>query len=129
MRRNVLSFSTRPTTDPYLPAFLALDGALRVAITAGSAETIEFYAELLDMHRFERSRFERELVALLRQKYRDLKVDVVVAAAPIALDFAQRNLAQIWPGATIVFHSVPLSVLRARSLDPRIRPSGSEAPI
>lgn len=106
------------STDPYLPAFVVVDSALRKAITAGRTETVEFYGESLDMHRFERARLESEQVSLLRTKYRDLPVDVVVAAAPIALDFAQYNRAGIWPGATIVFHSVPTAELRERRLDP-----------
>lgn len=108
------------STDPYLPAFLALDNALRETIDGARVEPTEFYAESLDMHRFQRAKLEPELVALLRKKYRDLKVDIVIAVAPIALDFAQRNLAEIWPDATIVFHSVPTSVLGKRNLDPHI---------
>jgi signal transduction histidine kinase len=107
-------------TDPYLPAFLVLDGAMRDAIKTGRAEPTELYAETLDMHRFPRAQLETELVSLLRKKYHDLDVDVVIAATPIALDFAQGNLADIWPDAAIIFHSVPPSVLSERSLDPRI---------
>lgn len=106
-------------TDPNLPAFLALDSAAREVINAGRMQPVELYAESLDMHRFPRERLEIELVSLLRKKYRNLKVDVVMAAAPIALEFAQRNLAAVWSGATIVFHSVPRTVLSERRLDPR----------
>jgi signal transduction histidine kinase len=105
--------------DPYLPAFVALDRALREAIRSGSRVPPELHAETLDMHRFRRTQLDEDVAALLRKKYRDLKVDVVVAAAPIALDFAQRHRAEIWPGAAIVFHSVPTGVLSERSLDAR----------
>jgi signal transduction histidine kinase len=106
-------------TDPYLPAFIALDGALRKAIRAGHKVPVQLHAETLDMHRFQRTLLENDVVALLRKKYRGLKVDVVVTVAPIALDFAQRHRAEIWPGAAIVFHSVPAGVLDERSLDAR----------
>lgn len=106
-------------TDPYLPAFLALDGAQREAIRAGSRVPVELYAEALDMHRFPRALLDQDLVSLLRRKYRGLKVDVVVAMAPIALDFAQRHRTDIWPGAAIVFNSVSDAELRERSLGPR----------
>jgi len=105
-------------TDPYLPAFLVLDGALREAVQAQSRRPAEFFAETLDMHRFPRAQFDDELVALLRKKYAGLKVDVVVAAASIALDFALRHRADIWPGAVIVFHSVSTDFLRGHDLDP-----------
>jgi len=106
-------------TDPYLPAFIAIDGAMREAIRAGRSAPTQLYAETLDMSRFPQALLEKDLVALLRKKYRNLKVDVVVAAATIALDFAQRHRDEIWPGATIVFHSVSSAELRARSLPPR----------
>jgi signal transduction histidine kinase len=106
--------------DPYLPAFQLLDRAFRDTVRAGYTAPLELHAETLDMHRFPRAQLDREVLALLRGKYRDLKVDVVVAAAPIALDFAERNRDEIWPGATIVFHSVPVGVLsEGRSLAPR----------
>ncbi|MCC7220648.1 MAG: sensor histidine kinase [Candidatus Contendobacter sp.] len=106
--------------DPYLPAFLALDRSLREAITrAEHGAPTELYAETLDMFRFPQTLLAEDVVALLRKKYRDLKVDVVVAAGSIAFDFAQRYRAEIWPGAAIVFHSVPATALKGRSLDPR----------
>jgi len=107
------------STDPYLPAFLALDSAQREAIRAGSRAPVELYAEALDMQRFPRTLLDQNVVALLRKKYRDLEVDVVVADAPIALDFAQRHRAEIWPGAVIVFNSVSTDLLEKRRLEPR----------
>ena len=104
-------------TDPYLPAFLALDSALRDVIGTESKVPTELYAEALDMHRFPRELLEQDEVAMLRKKYRGLNVDVVVATAPIALDFVQRHRKKIWPGATIVFNSVPTALLRDRTFD------------
>jgi len=104
--------------DPYLPAFVALDRGVREAILAGNGAPTGFHAETLDMFRFRQSQIDGDVLALLRKKYRGLKVDVVVAAAPVALDFAQRHRDEIWPGAAIVFHSVPLDELRERSLKP-----------
>lgn len=106
-------------TDPYLPAFIEVDGAMREAMRMGRGAPAQLYAETLDMSRFPQALLEDELVALLRKKYRDLKVDVIVAVAAIALDFAQRHRDEIWPGATIVFHSVSTAELRVRSLPPR----------
>lgn len=104
-------------TDPYLPAFVAIDGALRETVRAGHAMPAEYFAETLDMGRFPRARLEGDVLALLRKKYRGLGVDVVVAVETLALDFAQRHRAEIWPDAAIVFHSVPPASLVGRSLD------------
>jgi signal transduction histidine kinase len=106
-------------TDPYLPAFIVVDGAMRDAIRAGRSAPVQLYAETLDMSRFPQALLERDTVQLLRKKYRGLNVDAVVAAPTNALDFAQRHRDEIWPGATIVFHSVAASELRSRSLAPR----------
>jgi len=92
---------------------------MREAIRAGRSAPTELFAETLDMSRFPQTLLEPDLAELLRKKYRGLKVDVVVAAATIALDFALRHRDAIWPGATIVFHSVSDAELGARRLPPR----------
>jgi signal transduction histidine kinase len=79
---------------------------------------VDFYSEALDMHRFPRKLLAQDEVALLRKKYRDLKVDVVATTAKIALDFAQHYRDEIWPGAVIVFNSVPVASLGEQHLDP-----------
>lgn len=107
-------------TDPYLPAFLALEQGLRATIQKDSAVPVELYAETLDMHRFPRTLLDHDVVALLQKKYRGLSVQVVVAVAPIALDFARRHLDDIWPGARIVFSSVATGMLEPRTLDPDV---------
>ena len=106
-------------TDPYLPAFVAIDSAMRTAAHAASTARTEYYAETLDMARFPRALLESDVLALLRKKYRGLKVDVVVAVETLALDFAQRHRAELWPGAAIVFHSVSAASLDGRRLDRR----------
>jgi signal transduction histidine kinase len=105
--------------DPYLPAFVALDQAMRDEIRARLGPRAEFYAETLDMLRFPRAQFEQQTLALLREKYRNLKVDVVVANATPALDFAERHGDDLWPGAAIVFKVVPTWALQGRTLGPR----------
>ncbi|MBK1650274.1 sensor histidine kinase [Rhabdochromatium marinum] len=98
-------------TDPYLPAFVTFDGALRATIKARSREPVDFFSETLDMHRFPRELLDDDVVALLEKKYRRLKVDVVLAVTPIALDFAQRHHQDIWPGATLVFEGISVRSL------------------
>jgi len=104
-------------TDQYLPAFIALDGVMRDVVRAESKVAPEFFAESLDMHRFPLSDFDEDIAALLEKKYQGVPVDAVVTVAPLALDFAQRHASKIWPGATIVFHSVPMAWLETHSLD------------
>lgn len=105
--------------DPYMPAVLALDQALREAVRARHAGRVEFYSETLDVHRFPRRDLEQGMRALLHEKYDEIEIDVVVAVDGTPLDFAERYGNEIWPGAPIVFHSVPLSFLENRRLGPR----------
>lgn len=107
-------------TDPYLPAFLVFERALRTEILANSASPVELYAETLDMHRFPHAGLDTDVAALLQRKYHDLKIDVVVTVAPVALDFAQRHRGDIWPGAVIVFSSVSTGLLDRRSVPPDV---------
>ncbi|MCZ7563826.1 MAG: ATP-binding protein [Burkholderiales bacterium] len=62
---------------------------------------------------------EQGMQALLREKYRGVKIDAVVAVEMAALDFAERFGDVLWPGAAIVFHSVPARSVAARTLGPR----------
>lgn len=105
--------------DPYMPAVLALDQALREAVRARHGGRVEFYSETLDVHRFPRRDMEQGMRALLQEKYDEIEIDVVVAVDGTPLDFAERYGSEIWPGAPIVFHSVPLSLLENRRLGPR----------
>lgn len=107
-------------TDPYLPAFRTLERALRETLIATSSHPIEFYAETLDMHRFPHKMLDTDMTQLLQRKYQNLKVDVVVAVAPIALTFAEQHRDLIWPGATIVFTTVSTRLLDQRQLPPDV---------
>jgi signal transduction histidine kinase len=105
--------------DPYMPAFRALDQATRTEIRARAGPAVEFYAETLDMLRFAPAGLEQGTRAFLREKYRHVPVDAIVAVETTALDFAERHGGELWPGAAIVFNSVPTSVLERRTLGPR----------
>jgi signal transduction histidine kinase len=94
------------SADPDLPAFVALDRALRETVRKESKVQVEFFAETLDMQRFGTVNLEAELNALLGTKYQNLPVDVVVAVGSAALAFAQRHRQTIWPHASLVFYSV-----------------------
>jgi signal transduction histidine kinase len=105
-------------TDPYLPAFVAIDRATRAALTAPGTHPAEIFSETLDMTRFPGGELEPEMLALLRRKYAERQIDAVIAVTPVALDFAQRHRDSLWPDAWIVFHSVSEEDLRERTLLP-----------
>ncbi|MCC6380478.1 MAG: sensor histidine kinase [Burkholderiales bacterium] len=101
-------------SDPYLPAFIELDRAMRQTIRDRRGAQVEFHAETLDLFRFSAGHIENQLVSLLGRKYDALTVDVVAVAGEPALAFALDHGDTIWPGAAIVFHSVRVDLLRDR---------------
>lgn len=109
-------------TDPYLPAFITLDRAVRERIRSGTDRRVEFYSENLDVARFPRIRFESGIIAMLRQKYRGRRVDAVVAVTAQALAFAQAHADTLWPGSPIVFYALANSL--PGTLDPGLRVTG-----
>jgi signal transduction histidine kinase len=93
--------------DPYLPAYMAIDGAMRASLAKETTKRIVLYSEPLDAQRFAGESLEPEVLALLAKKYRTLKIDVVVTVMRPALDFYQRHGEALWPGARVVFHGIP----------------------
>jgi signal transduction histidine kinase len=93
--------------DPYLPAYLAIDSAMRTSLVSDTGRRIVLFSELLDAQRFAVETLEPELLALLTKKYRALPIDVVVTVTKPAFDFHLRHGQQLWPGARLVFHGLP----------------------
>jgi len=93
--------------DPYLPAYLAIDAAMRASLAMETTRRIVLYSELLDEQRFPGESLEPEILALLTKKYRSVHIDVVVAVTKPALEFFKRYGEQLWPGARLVFHGLP----------------------
>jgi signal transduction histidine kinase len=91
---------------PFVPGAAVQEEAMRMALLAGASRPVEFHAEYLDSISFDTSRFEAELLALLRKKHEGLRIDLVMAIGPDALAFAERHRDRMWPEASIVFFSV-----------------------
>jgi PAS domain S-box-containing protein len=100
---NVLLLFASPRLTP---AQIAIDEAFRSTLTSGLSAPVYFYTEYLDLTLFQGDEPRPELRTLLRQKYRSVKLDLVVALASRALRFAVQSRADLFPGAPIVFASV-----------------------
>ena len=90
--------------DPYLPAFLAIDSAMRASLVSETGRRIVLFSEPLDAQRFAVEPLEPELLALLTKKYRALPIDVVVTVTQACvrlLSAARRaTLARRSPGVS-----------------------------
>lgn len=93
--------------DPYGPAYLQIDAAMRASFAEATARRIVLYSEQLDAQRFPEESLDPEMLALMTKKYRKVHIDVVVAMSAVALEFFERHGEQLWPGARLVLFSLP----------------------
>jgi signal transduction histidine kinase len=96
--------------DSQYAANIVREQALRQALVENAKRVVELYSEELDTLRFPMG-LERELLALLEQKYRETRIDLVIATGPEPLAFATRHRDRLWPGAAIVFNGIVDGVL------------------
>jgi hypothetical protein len=79
--------------------------SLRETLTQDAPREVEFYPEEIDPLRFAGA-IEGDFASVLKRKYRDTPVDLVVASGIEALEFATRHREEIWPRSAIVFSGV-----------------------
>ena len=106
--------------DPYLPAYLVIDEAMRAGLTEETTRHIVFFSEALDAQRFPVDSLEAEYLPLFTTKYRALHIDVVVAVSRAALEFYRRHGAMLWPGARVVYHGFPGEAVTRADLPPGV---------
>ena len=90
--------------DFLLPGSTIMDQALRETLVRRSPRPLELYGETLDLVRYPEST-EAELVALLRKKHAGHRIDLVLARAQGALDFALKHKSELFPDAPLVFYN------------------------
>ena len=88
------------------PALVAADTAFRSTIASGFGAPVDLRTEFLDLPPAPSAEYERHLLDLLRLKYRDLHLDLIIAFAPRALRVALDYRAELAPGVRIVFTGV-----------------------
>jgi len=102
--------------DAYLPAFVAIDSAMRAAVEQRYDRPVIWIYETLDALRFGADAVSPQLAELIAKKYGDARIDVVVLVTEPAVDFYLRYRERLWPQAALVFHSVPSRAVRIRNL-------------
>ena len=85
------------------------DRGIRGALAAGFPEGVRIEIERLDLGREEDDEFESRLVDLLRHKYADRRIDVVIPVFTQALSFALDNR-DLFQNAPVVFCSLPAAI-------------------
>jgi len=100
--------------DVLIPFWLMIDPVLRDSMVEMAApRKVEFLGEALDLTRF--PNLETDLVPLLKKKYSEQPIDLVMTVGAPALEFAKKYQDAIWRGAPIVFMVVPAGAVPDQS--------------
>jgi C4-dicarboxylate-specific signal transduction histidine kinase len=108
--RNVLLLNASTRT---LPANIARERGLRIALGNIPNRHVELYAEFLDVPRFDGESYARTVASFLRDKYLLHPPDVMVVAGDNALSFLLDNRAMIFPHTPVVYMGIPLPFLKS----------------
>jgi signal transduction histidine kinase len=108
--RSVLALYSSVRT---LPANVEGDRGLRAALADTPDRHIEFYAEFLDVPRFEGAVYVDTVATFLRNKYAAKPPDVIFIGGDDALGFAITNRAALFPNTPMVHAGVPAAFLRS----------------
>ena len=87
-------------------ATASLDGAIQRALLTNAALPINYFAEYLETEEFPAETASQALRDYIRRKYEGRQIDVVIAVASAALQFALQYREELFPGVPIVFLAV-----------------------
>lgn len=93
--------------DPSQPAVFVQIKAIRDTLENSLSQTAEVYLDALDGFRFGEDELAPELLALMKKKYANRHVDLVVGLDNHAGDFALKYRDRIWPGSAVLLSSIP----------------------
>ena len=79
---------------------------IRSELKEGYADPVTIYVEYLDLLRFNDADHNELWISLLKQKYADRNIEVVIPVNRMALQFARTHRTELFPNASIVFCAV-----------------------
>jgi signal transduction histidine kinase len=95
-----------PGADPAQPAAFEQIQTLRGTLAAAAPDGVEFYTDPLDGLRFNSAALMPDFLSLMRKKYQNRQVDIVVGLADFALEFTRLYHEEIWPGVPVLISSI-----------------------
>jgi signal transduction histidine kinase len=93
--------------DPIQPAALVQIRTLRNILERSAPHGAEVYLDALDGFRFGAEDLTPEFLALIRKKYANQRIDLVIGLGNHAANFAVRYHDQVWPGVPVLLSSIP----------------------
>ncbi|HEX6974646.1 MAG TPA: PAS domain S-box protein [Vicinamibacterales bacterium] len=85
-----------------LPGGIAIVDAIQSTVRSQYPGTVEFYLETVDTARFTAPDYDQRLAELYQETYENIPLDLVVAIAAPAVDFALRHRARVFPNAQLL---------------------------
>ena len=99
------------------PSVVSVDEAFRSTLQARSPVPVYFYTEFLDLNSFHGAALQSELRELLRLKYRERPIDLIVVQGQLAVPFALQNRVELFSSAPVVLVAVEASTFADVSLE------------
>ena len=90
------------------PGNARIDAAIQSALTSRADLPVHYFAEYLESEDFPAETASVALRDYIQRKFEGRRIDVVIAVASAALQFALRYRTELFPGVPIVFASVTL---------------------
>jgi PAS domain S-box-containing protein len=106
--------------DPNRPALTILNQAIRSTIRDGSQGRVEFYYEFQENTRIPNEMYESEMVSLLRRKYEEEDLSLIIALGAPALKFLLKHEPELFTETPKVFYSHDEREETVRSLWPHV---------
>ena len=107
--------------DSSLIANLEMARGIEAGLSAGVRSGREMYSEYRDLARFPGAEEDRLFVEELGRKYRDIRLDAVLALGPGALRIVLENREEFARDAPVVFGGVNVKTVRGMNLPPDVR--------
>ena len=108
------------THRPVAPICMDWDRGIRSALMAGYHEPLDIEIEYLNLVRYQDSEYLSAWIDLLKTKYAANPPDLIIPVFVPALQFALEHRASLFPGAPIVFCSVPSLLAESAHAQPNV---------
>jgi signal transduction histidine kinase len=105
-------------SDPYLPAFVAIDAAMRQTV-GQRVRRVQWLYESIDTIRFGTTPGS-QLAEILARKYEGTRIDAVVLVTESPARFYLQFRAQLWPQAPVVINSISTELARTLPADANV---------
>ncbi len=117
LQKNVLLLHA---DNPLLPANIIMDHHFNVALKLTNPRPVALYSEYLELVRFHSESVEKKTLALLKEKYSKLKLDLILITDDQSWDFMIDHGQDVFPEAPIVFCGITAGKIDVNTLKPNV---------